>query len=203
MVATELSTGAANVDTPVPQTDVVYEIERKFVLKKPPKGYRKYPFDDIVQGYTEDDVRYREARGVEKIVYTRAVKSGKGVVRQEDEGPISRDEFQKVWPTTKDGRLRKRRHFIPYKIDGEEVSGVEIHLDILRKNGKKRKLKGKVIAEVEFSTVELSGTFIAPNWFRNKKGEVREVTGVNGYSCKDLARDGWPKKRKNRNRIAA
>ncbi len=150
------------------------EIERKFCVRKMPdltacKGV------EISQGYLsvgENGTEIRLRRKGEKFYQT--VKQGKGVQRTEVEVELSRAQFDNLWPLTEGRRVEKMRY--------EIVEGIwTIELDVYRGH-----LKGLVVTEVEFETVEESSCFVPPPWFG------RDVTDDDRYKNATLAYKGAP-----------
>lgn len=165
-------------------TAPVLEIERRFIIKEPTPDYKMYAFARIIQGYTQEGMRFRRSATRDgSTTFTRTMKYGSGMVREEDEAQISEEEFNVAWNFTNGRRIQKTRYFIPHG------NGAIIHLDIFH-----GALTGKIIAEVEFDSVEDASNFTAPDWFAyNKKGKIREVTTNKGYSNRHLSSFGWPK----------
>src|SRR5215210_8301149 len=88
------------------------EIERKFVLDRPPD--RLDPGEPIDQGYLAvagDGVEVRIRR--RGAATTLTVKSGPGMVRTEEEIAIEPGRFEALWPLTAGRRPSKRRHLVP------------------------------------------------------------------------------------------
>lgn len=150
------------------------EIERKFCVKKMPdlaacKGV------EISQGYLsvgEDGTEIRLRRKGEQFYQT--VKQGKGVQRTEVEVELNRAQFDTLWPLTEGRRVEKVRY--------EIVEGIwVIELDVYRD-----RLKGLVVAEVEFETVDESSRFVPPSWLG------RDVTDDDRYKNATLACKGTP-----------
>ena len=96
-------------------------------------------------------------------------KVGRGAHREEREIRLSPKQFAALWPATVGRRLYKLRYEMPWK-------NFLIEIDIYR-----RKHKGLVVAEVEFSDRTACRKFKAPAWFG------REVTGNKRYSNVRLA----------------
>lgn len=150
------------------------EIERKFCVLKMP-DLTAYTGVEISQGYLsvgEDGTEIRLRRKGERFYQT--VKQGKGVQRTELEVELSRAQFDNLWPLTAGRRVEKVRY--------EIVEGIwTIELDVYR-----GRLKGLVVAEVEFETVAESARFVPPLWFG------REVTDDDRYKNAILAYKGTP-----------
>ena len=154
---------------------MAHEIERKFLVSELPPDIHGYPHHDIVQGYlrisddgTEERVRKKGSR------YMHTTKSGEGLVREESETVISKEEFEKHWPNTEGRRISKTRYDIKYE-------DVLIELDVYSDD-----LKDLIVAEVEFESEELSSMFAPPQWFG------KEVTDDERYKNKNLALYGKP-----------
>jgi CYTH domain-containing protein len=146
----------------------VYEIERKFLVRKLPRDFSKYPNKDIVQGYLPVSgaaVRFRRCGDT----YFETVKIGRGKKRVEAEVEITKEQFGKLWPAT-DSHIEKTRYVIPY-------NGFNIELDYYH-----GRMEGMLVAEVEFSSVRECDSFIPPEWFG------KEVTEDGRFSNLALAR---------------
>jgi adenylate cyclase len=153
------------------------EIERKFLVAKPPSDLSRWSSSAIEQGYlavaqdgTEVRVRRRDAR---TAVLT--VKSGGDRRRVEEEIDIEPERFERLWPLTEGRRIEKTRYEIPAQ------DGAVIELDVYTGD-----LEGLVVAEVEFPSDETADAFAPPPWF------VREVTDDPRYKNQRLACDGAP-----------
>ncbi len=150
------------------------EIERKFCVQKMP-DLTACTGIEISQGYIsvgENGPEIRLRRKGERFYQT--VKQGKGVQRTEVEVELSRAQFDTLWLLTAGRRLEKVRYEIP-----EGVWTIE--LDVYRGH-----LKGLVVAEVEFETLDESSRFVPPPWFG------REVTDDDRYKNATLAHKGTP-----------
>jgi len=153
------------------------EIERKFLVKKIPDNLEQYRSEELIAGYFRDSsgdkIRIRQ----EGDKYFKVKKKGSGLVRKLPEGepPITKEEFDELWPKTEGWRLRKTRYFIPSN------QGM-IQLDIFHDA-----LEGHTNVEVEFDSEDLAPNFIPPDWFG------KEVTGKKKYSSSSLAKNGLPK----------
>ena len=147
------------------------EIERKFLLKSLPPGWRKSSGCRIRQGYfalREKQVEIRLRQKGKDCFLT--IKAGRGKVRLEEEIPISKPRFEKLWPLVRDTCVMKTRYLISY-------AGRKIELDIYE--GRNR---GLITAEVEFPTKIASRAFSPPVWLG------REITGNRRYANEALAR---------------
>ena len=149
------------------------EIEKKFLIRQPPAGWKRRPSKRIVQGYfslTSKDFEIRLRRkGAEHFI---TIKSGRARVRREIEVPISARIFRALWPLTGEARITKRRYKIP-------CDGRTIEMDVYQ--GPHR---GLMTAEVEFDSMRESHSFRPPGWLG------REVTSDRQYANVMLARRG-------------
>jgi adenylate cyclase len=151
------------------------EIERKFVLSRPPDGLADAPSEPIEQGYlaiTDDGIEVRVRRIGERTVLT--VKQGAGERRLEEEVEIPAATFESLWALTAGRRIEKRRHLLAH--DGQRVE-VDVYAGAL---------EGLVVAEIEFESDEASAAFEPPEWLE------REVTGDARYANQRLALVGLP-----------
>ena len=150
----------------------IIEIERKFLIHKVPCDLSRMTVHKIKQGYlfvsTAEEVRLRRANNV----CTLAVKTGAGLRRRETEVVLSKKQYKALWPLTKGKRVYKNRYLI-------SRDRHTIVLDVYKK-----RLKGLITAEVEFSTTEQSAAFSPPAWF------LHEVTDNGAFKNKHLALHG-------------
>jgi adenylate cyclase len=149
------------------------EIERKFLIPKPPEWLDEHPSAGIEQGYLavagQEQVRVRRSDG--NAVLT--VKRGEGERRVEVEVEITREQLDALWPLTEGRRVSKVR----YRIPNEETIEVDVYTEAL---------EGLVVAEVEFDSEPRAGQFDPPPWFG------KELTGDHRYGNDALATDGLP-----------
>jgi adenylate cyclase len=151
------------------------EVERKFLVQAHLADLDKLEKVKIRQGYlaiTEAGTEVR-VRKEGKTCYL-TVKMGAGLSRDEDEQEIPPATFARLWPLTKGTRVRKVR----YKVYHE---GQLIEVDVFR-----GKLKGLVVAEIEFPDETAAKAFSIPSWL----GE--EITENEDYHNQNLARYGAP-----------
>lgn len=152
------------------------EIERKFLVERPPDDLETHRSAQIDQGYlaiTENglEVRIRNYGGQAFLT----IKSGAGQARLEEEIEIDQRRFHSLWPLTEGQRIRKRRYLIP------AGDGLQLELDVYGDA-----LTGLLVAEVEFDSAETAAAFSPPPWLG------REVTDDPRYKNKRLAVDGLP-----------
>lgn len=150
------------------------EIERKFLLSQLPVEVAEAPSTHLRQGYLaigpHDEVRIRDAGGV----LTLTAKSGAGIEREERETALTRAQFEALWPSTGGRRIEKRRHVLT---EGDVTYEVDVFEGSLR---------GLLLAEVEFHSLDEARGFEPPAWFGS------EVTYDIGYSNASLAVHGAP-----------
>ena len=158
------------------------EIERKFKVKQVPQEILNTitPLE-LVQTYLEaPEGQERRVRSInnEKFVITVKIPqvSSNGLIRQELEKEISKEDYELFLHQQKGTQIKKRRYKVPVE------NGLTYELDIY--DGE---LKGLMVVEVEFPTEEMADSFVAPDWF----GE--EVTSNKAYKNASLAKKGMPK----------
>jgi len=145
------------------------EIERKFRVKTLPdlnQAQKTY----ISQGYithTDDSVEVRLRQTEEHFFIT--VKSGSGIVRNEHEISVDRQQFETLWPETQGRRIEKHRWT-------GQIDAQIFELDIFM-----GELKSLMLVEVEFSSIEEADNFQPADWFGP------EVTLDKRYKNKALA----------------
>ena len=156
-------------------TSPATEIERKFIVAEPPPGLADYPHEAIRQGYLALDPNGTEVRIREKgDRFFQTVKSSGGLQRLEVECPLTRAQFEALWPLTEGRRVEKIRYAIAYE-------DYVIELDVY--DGA---LVGLLTAEVESGSLEASAAFQPPSWLD------REITEDKRYKNKNLAVHGRP-----------
>jgi len=84
------------------------EIERKFLVKKLPDHFAKFPHVEITQGYLAFDERGIEVRlrkiGADRLLTMKNWWDGR---RLEREVKLSNDQFDELWPRRKDGACER------------------------------------------------------------------------------------------------
>lgn len=130
------------------------EIERKYLITRPPADYTSYPCRLIEQGYlsTEPVVRIRR----EDDSFYLTCKSKGLLVREEYNFPLTPDSYEHLIKKADGHIITKRRYLIP--LEGSEPLTIE--LDVFE-----GRLKGLLLAEVEFPDKEKAESFIPPSWF--------------------------------------
>jgi CYTH domain-containing protein len=144
------------------------EVERKWIVRELP-DLTGATGKEIVQGYiavgadgTEVRIRQKGDR------FFQTIKSEGGLVRDEIEVELTKEQFDCLWQATAGRRLQKTRYEIT-------CADVTIELDVY-----KGELEGLILAEVEFESVTESEKFSAPEWFG------AEVTEDSRYKNKNL-----------------
>ena len=127
------------------------EIERKFLVKQPPPGWKRSASSQIVQGYFPMERRHLEIRlrrkGSKHFI---TIKEGRGGRRLEEEIEIPEPKFRSLWPLTCAARIAKRRYRIP-------CQGHTIEMDVYQ--GPHR---GLIMADIEFDSARGSRSFQPP-----------------------------------------
>ena len=128
------------------------EIERKWLIKEPPRDLESYPHHVIEQGYlnTSPVVRIRRQDNDYILTY----KGGGLMAREEYNLPLDRKSYEHLREKI-DGRLiSKVRYVIPIE------NGLVVELDHFESPH-----KGLYLAEIEFPSVEEAKAYVAPEWF--------------------------------------
>ncbi len=147
------------------------EIERKYLVKEIPTDLNQYEIKKIAQGYlcTEPVVRIRRSNNDYYMTY-----KGDGLmVREEYNLPLTEEAYTHLRPKIDGLLISKTRYLIP--LDDKLTA----ELDIFEED-----LKGLVIVEVEFDSIEEANTFTSPDWF----GE--DVTNSGKYHNSYLSQHG-------------
>ncbi|MCW2954657.1 MAG: adenylate cyclase [Conexibacter sp.] len=152
------------------------EIERKFLLPRPPAQLDRFPATRIEQGYLAitDEVEVRVRRRDRQATLT--VKSTGGGTRVEEELEIDARRFAALWPLTEGRRVVKVRHELP------AGDGLTIELDVYE-----GALAGLVTAEVEFAGETDSAAYEPPDWLGT------DVTEDVRFKNRTLALSGRPR----------
>lgn len=146
---------------------MAFEIERKFLIKEIPMDIEQFPHKNIIQGYFNDpttgkSIRVRHIGNEYKV--TR--KKWHGLVREEIEADISKEEFDQFWFQVENHFIEKTRYYIPHE-------WLTIELDVYKN------LESFKTAEIEFTSKRDAKKFIAPEWFGEELTKMREAS--NGY----------------------
>lgn len=147
------------------------EIERKYLVKEIPVNLDQYESQKIAQGYlcTEPVIRIRRSNNDYYMTY-----KGDGLmVREEYNLPLTEEAYTHLRPKIDGLLIAKTRYLIPLN------DKLTAELDIFEED-----LKGLVIVEVEFDSVEEANAFSAPDWF----GE--DVTNSGKYHNSYLSQHG-------------
>ncbi len=155
------------------------EIERRYLLRGTPALPDRAVRLEIEQGYLpEDDPLGGRLRRLTfpdgRVRRFRTVKSGQGLVRQEEENEIGPATFDDAWPRTHAARIVKTRYRIAADLLTWEID-VFADYDL-------------AMAEVELPSPETDPG--VPDWLA--PWIVREVTDDPGYTNFAIAHDGPP-----------
>jgi len=156
--------------------EIPLEHERRFLVdpENLPFDFNEYPMSKIFQGYLKNQKgRVRREYQNGKSIYTKTIKSGKGVSRQEEENEISKEEYLSLMKNA-ECYLIKKRFFIPWE-------GIEIQFNFFLLG-----LRGYIQIEVEFDSHEAAVNFVPRTWFGP------EVTNDSRHDNYSLAKNGKP-----------
>jgi adenylate cyclase len=150
------------------------EVERKWLVQDLP-DVTGHKAQEVIQGYIAlgadgTEVRLRQTDG--KLFQT--VKSEGGLVRDEIEIELTKDQFEALWGATAGRRLKKTRYTLPWE-------GKKVEIDVYHDS-----LAGLIVAEVEFTSASASTQFAPPPWLG------AEVTEDKRYKNVNLALHGRP-----------
>jgi adenylate cyclase len=150
------------------------EVERKWLVRDLP-DLSGYQGKNVIQGYiavSADGTEVRLRQTDEQFFQT--VKSEGGLVRDEIEVELSKEQFETLWRATDGRRLEKTRYKLPW-------AGKQVEIDVYHGS-----LTGLIVAEVEFPSDEEAAQFVPPPWFG------LEVTEDEHYKNVNLALHGRP-----------
>ncbi len=110
--------------------------------------------------------------------YWRTIKRGQGMVREEIEEPIPKEEFCAYWEQREGEAIEKYRYTFKYKKHRYEMDEFEGHL------------KGLLYLEIEFDSLEAAQEFTPPK--KIQKFILDEVTDDPAFTNRSLALFGMP-----------
>jgi adenylate cyclase len=127
------------------------EIERKYLLKRPPHQLSDYGCSKIEQAYlcTEPVIRIRRKDDDYILTY----KSAGLMEREELEVPLTKESYQHLLKKCDGNIISKIRYYVPLD------SGLTAEIDVFQHG-----FDGLIIAEVEFPTVDAANAFVPPMW---------------------------------------
>lgn len=142
------------------------EIERKFLIKTIPPDIGKFPHKEIIQWFLNDPTTGKSIR-VRHIwdAYKVTRKKWHGLVREEIEVDISKEEFDQL-------RFQVENHFIEKTRYELAYDGLTIELDVYKN------LQGLITAEVEFASKRDAKKFVAPVWFGEELTNMRQASNA-------------------------
>ncbi len=155
------------------------EIEKKWLIKVSDIPYdlsqaEKY---EIVQTYLNfsPEIRVRNINNNEYVLTIKCDTALKGLVREEHEWLISKEEYDNLL-TKKEGKTitKTRYRFV-------DENGIEMEVDIFS-----GELEGLAYLEIEFTDIESAENYKAPDWI------IKDVTTDLNYKNGYLARYGIP-----------
>lgn len=151
------------------------EIERKFLISQDSllklRVHKTYGKSYIEQNYLaigneEVRVRYKENSNLDSE-YTLTVKNGSGIEREEFEKVITKDTYD---------QLNKRTEPVKKYREKIELNSLVVEIDEYINE----ELKGLMIAEIEFKTIEEAIEFSLPEW------AIKDVTDNKSYKNQSL-----------------
>lgn len=138
------------------------EIERKYLISRPPLELENYEFHKIEQAYlcTHPVVRVRRQDDHFYLTY-----KGSGMmVREEYNLPLTSEAYQHLLPKADGNIITKTRYLIPLE------NNLTCELDVFE-----GPFSGLIMAEVEFLDEQTAADFTPPDWF------IKEVTNDPRY----------------------
>jgi adenylate cyclase len=163
------------------------EIERKFIIDPTSSTFARevlagkslddFDHTTLRQGYLaiRDDGGEERIRSFGDMYFERTMKSGGDLVREEENTPLSCENFAALWPRTAGARVEKTRYQIPYQ-------GVVLELDIYH-----GQLAGLCVGEVEFSGEDETAARAAADAFGTPAWAKHDVTTDERFKNKRLA----------------
>lgn len=163
------------------------EIERKFIIDPTSstfvrevlagKSLDDFDHTTLRQGYLaiRDDGSEERIRSFGDIHFEYTMKTGGDLIRDEENTPLSREDFAVLWPRTAGARVEKTRYRIPYQ-------EVVLELDIYH-----GQLAGLCVGEVEFSGEDETAARAAADAFGTPAWAKHDVTTDERFKNKRLA----------------
>ena len=163
------------------------EIERKFIIDPTSSTFTRevlagkslddFDHTTLRQGYLaiRDDGSEERIRSFGDMHFEHTMKSGGDLVRDEENTPLSHEDFAALWPRTAGARVEKTRYQIPYQ-------EVVLELDIYH-----GQLAGLCVGEVEFSGEDETAARAAANAFGAPAWAEHDVTTDERFKNRRLA----------------
>lgn len=155
------------------------EIEKKWLIKVSDIPYDLTEADkyEIVQTYLNfsPEIRIRNINNMEYVLTTKCDTAIKGLVREEHEYLITKEEYDNLLIKKEGNTIYKTR----YRFINED--GIEMEIDIFS-----GELEGLAYLEIEFIDIESAEKYQAPSWV------IKDVTTDLSYKNGYLARYGIP-----------
>lgn len=149
------------------------EIERKFLTKEIPFDIAAYPYKQITQAYISFSPTIRLRQSNEAYILT--VKGKGHLAREEFELPLKKEDYEKLLLKTEGTPVIKKRYLVP--IENDLTAEVDIY---------EGELEGLMTTEVEFPSLEMAESFVAPEWFG------KDVSEEKAYKNTSLSLYGMP-----------
>jgi len=131
------------------------EIERKFLIDKEAFPYTDYPHKVLEQGYLSTNPVVRVRKEDEEYYLTYKGK-GDALAHEEYNLDLTRESYEHLIKKADGNIITKNRYLIP--IDQDLTIELDEFLAPLQ-------VKGVLMAEIEFPSVEAANSFVAPEWF--------------------------------------
>lgn len=150
------------------------EVERRWLVKIPP-NISDFKFSRIEQAYLapESGFQGRIRRLDDRYIYTEKARTGKNLVRIENEREITPEEYEELQKHTILNTVKKRRYFIP-------CGGLEFELDVFENTVE----EGYAVMEAELPDENASAVpAVLPDFI----DVIREVTEDVYYTNRNFA----------------
>ena len=137
------------------------EIEKKYKIRNLPENYKDFPCKKIEQGYLCKEPTVRIRKSNDDYILTYKSRFGldpellqAGCVANEVEVPLSREGYEHLKEKVDNHMVYKTRYLVPLE------KNLTAELDVFEKH-----LKGLMIVEVEFPSIDGASDFNPPDWF--------------------------------------
>ena len=141
------------------------EIERKYTIKRLPENLNSFPHNVLEQAYlnTSPVVRVRKSDNSYYLTY-----KGKGLMAREEYNlPLDEASYKHLLSKADGNIISKKRYLIPLEnpnfskaFTPDDNLELTIELDIFDEP-----FAPLIMAEIEFTSIEMANAFIPPEWF--------------------------------------
>ena len=156
------------------------ELELTYLAKKLPEGIKNSPAKEMLDIYlpsfgAHPDLRIRKIGDRREITKKQPVKDGDSSHQLETTIPLTKEEYAEL-NNLKGKRVEKTRYYY-------EERGINYEIDVFQSG-----LKGLVLVDVEFDSLEKKAAFVPPAWCLVEVTQEEFIAGgmLSGKSYSDI-----------------